>query len=374
MSDQVIRSEHDSDGMGGQFMHLHGSVWMAHWRRTSNNEAENNSLEKERLDTQSVPQFNHSQSTESCLPVKNVTTHHEVISETGTSSRNCNFKFKGISQDLVNPCESLEKRCFAVSTLFQHDVGSSSRMVSHGYNNGKSPSRPFFCRQEEINQSNPPVSASKELFRETNHSRSLNSNHERKSNDNMPRSNRQSVFVGKWSEEMQKQSGIRFIPNQICPSDETKSQLLFHNHNSTPRIQNSLHDTASMRICDSFDSLDDSSGGNPNFSQTIHHFLIHNKTDVMYEGGQMFRDSTFSINLKGKLFSEFLGFAPGFEFHGRKGLKLQPLGSSTDSAGKEARGDAKNSGFPLKNVSSETNAMDKDVLPKSHPFGMYMAL
>ncbi|XP_041015706.1 F-box protein At2g16365-like [Juglans microcarpa x Juglans regia] len=91
------------------------------------------------------------------------------------------------------------------------------------------------------------------------------------------------------------------------------------------------------------------------FSQTTHHIMITEKTDV-----------DLSDKLQGKALSEILGLSPDFRFHIQKGVKLQPLESSTESEGKENVIDV-NVPVGLRNESSaETDTMDMDVFQENY--------
>ncbi|XP_044490419.1 F-box protein At2g16365-like isoform X2 [Mangifera indica] len=314
MSDHVIQSNHDGEGMRRESMHLYQSIWMAHWTHTSHKSEtrydkplssyceykeedcdskqhgpeipsgisehtkkfgevfesrtaniihENLKLSsiksgKEILESHFFPKFSLSKK-ESTMPLNNVTTKEGTLTEMGTSSGEFHFQHEGVLGDQeqqVKSHESIAKKSLAVSTSFPHDVGSSSKIVPCGYNSRKSPIYSFICGQEKINQSG-------------------------------------------------------------------------------------------------------TTEGHPKYSQTTHHFLITKKTDVnLSEGGEMFKE---------KLFSKYLSPSSDFGFLGQLDVKIQPLGSTTDSEEKGKMGDIKTSAVSLKNESSaDTDTMDMDVYQKDH--------
>ncbi|KAK7404428.1 hypothetical protein VNO78_05318 [Psophocarpus tetragonolobus] len=130
----------------------------------------------------------------------------------------------------------------------------------------------------------------------------------------------------------------------------------------------SIQDAGSMKIYTSIDSVEESSRGHPKISQTTPHFLRSKKTDVNFsDRGQFFREPMAPpIKLKGNAFNETLDFSPPTSGHALEGLKLEALGSSIKSEGKENVQDFK---YPtcLKNESSaETDTMDIDALHKNN--------
>ncbi|KAJ0009802.1 hypothetical protein Pint_34705 [Pistacia integerrima] len=285
---------------------------------------------------------------------------------------------QGIRSSRVKSPESPAKKSLAVSTSFQHDMGSSSKIVPYRYNSRK-PRIHSLCRQEEINQTSPVV-ASEEHFRNSKfQSCSTSLVHDKKIDDlldfrrsgtsssrqnNMhlllhepsASNNQLPVFVGKKIEKMQNHSGATLFPNWSNPIDATKTGTSFHDFFSVPRIPRSLHDVETMRIC--------TTEGHPKFSETTHHFLITKKTDVnSSKGSEMFKE---------KMFGKFLSLSPDFGFSGQQGVKLQHLGSTTDSEEKKNIGDIKTSAVCLKNESSaDTDTMDMDVFQKNHFSGFY---
>ncbi|KDO42006.1 hypothetical protein CISIN_1g007124mg [Citrus sinensis] len=421
MSDHVVQSDHDSDGTAKESLHFHQSAWMSHWMHSSckpksqgldmlsrgrlyredrNSQqlgpeippkisksakstrefsesridtvnAMNESLKlvsdkfsKGRSESQSFPKFILSQNRDTVMAPRNVTTGNGVVYEMGTSSGGGHFQHEGIpgnlEQQVKSPAESLHQKSSAVSPSFQHDVGSSSKIVPRRYDSGKSPVHSFIRQQEELNQPSQLVT-SKEHWKNTkfqSYSESL-------------------------VDEKKISNSLDFRRSGTAPSRQNNMPLLLHDpsvsNNQLPvvvgkqceNLQNrhgSLPDVDTMGICTTVDSMGQLSGHPSKFSQMTHHFMITKETGVnLLEGGEMFRDSTFSTNIKGKMLNEFLSLSPGFGFRVQHGVKLQPLESSTDSKGIEDFGDVKTSTVCLQNESpAETDTMDMDVFQKDH--------
>lgn len=457
MSDHVVQSDHDSDGTAKESLHFHQSAWMSHWMHSSckpksqgldmllrgcpyredrNSKqlgpeippkisksakstrefsesridavnAMNESLKlvsdkfsKGRSESQSFPKFILSQNRDTVMAPRNVTTGNGVVYEMGTSSGGGHFQHEGIpgnlEQQVKSPAESLHQKSSAVSPSFQHDVGSSSKIVPRRYDSGKSPVHSFIWQQEELNQPSQLVT-SKEHWKNTkfqSYSESLvdekkisHSLDFRRSGtapsrqNNMPlllhdpsvSNNQLPVVVGKQCENLQNRHGNRSFPNWSSHSESNKLGKLLHDFFSVRRIAGSLPDVDTMGICTTVDSMGQLSGHPSKFSQMTHHFMITKETGVnLLEGGEMFRDSTFSTNIKGKMLNEFLSLSPGFGFRVQHGVKLQPLESSTDGKGIEDFGDVKTSTVCLQNESpAETDTMDMDVFQKDHFSCMY---
>ncbi|XP_044508505.1 uncharacterized protein LOC123227546 isoform X2 [Mangifera indica] len=430
MSDNVIQSNNDDDGMHRSSMHLYQSVWMAHWTqtscksetrddkplsfhcmskkedcdfkqqgseipshiskhaegfevsesRTANIMDENIKLGsmksgKEMSEGLFFPKLSLSDK-ESTIEL-NVTTCQGGVPKMGTSSGECHFQHEGILGDLelqVKSHESPVRKSLAVSKSFKQNAGSSSNFVLYRYNSRKSPIQSIISREEEMNQSSPAVASQEHLrnskfqsystslvhdktannplgFRRSGTSSSRQNNvhlllnEPSASNDQLP------VFIGKQRGKTHNHSGTRLFPNWGNPLDATKMGTSFYDFFSVPRILQSLHDVESMRICNT--------EGHPKLSQTTHHFLITKKTDVdLSEGGETFKE---------KMLSKFLSLSPDFGFHEQQGVKLQSLGSTTDSEEKENIGDNKTSAVCLKNESlADTDTMDMDVFRKNH--------
>uniref|UniRef100_A0A5B7C296 F-box protein n=1 Tax=Davidia involucrata TaxID=16924 RepID=A0A5B7C296_DAVIN len=317
--------------------------------------------------------------------------------ETETSSRVCHFQPEGIShnlEDQVNSHKFIGASNLAVARPSQDDfTGSTPHIVPYRFNRGKTPVSSFMHRQEEMNQLSSNL-ASKEHFSNTNltilghehcnyHSHSAFLLCEKmvdksgKSGNSFLRQNNASlslhdpsssnnhlpVFVGDQCQKMQNYSGIEFFPSRSSPVEASKSEKLYHGCYSVQRMPHSVHGMETMRICTTVDGLPE---GPPKFSQTTHSFLI-TKTDVNESNeNQTLRESRVSTNLKRNSLGELLSLSPLFG-QGQRGVKLQPLGSSTDSEEKDNVVDVKTSEVHCKNESStETDTMDMDAFKEEN--------
>ncbi|XVF67740.1 hypothetical protein PTKIN_Ptkin10aG0146300 [Pterospermum kingtungense] len=309
------------------------------------------------------------------------------------SSRECKFQPGGISQapeKLGKSQEFCVDNNLAVSASIQDDVRSSSKIVSYVRNSGVAPVQSFACQHENIAQSSPVVASKEHIMDAKFCSYSTFWVHEKKAdslfksrelgtsssrqNDEPLLFHDQSTnicqvrpFLNKPSQKVENNSSIRLLPS-LGFSEAMKSGKAYDEHSSLPRIPCTVNDVKAMRICTTIDSVEELPRGPSKFSQTTHQFFITRKTGVnLAEGGQVFRDTIVSPKLKGNMFNEFLSLSPSLSFHGRQGVKLQSIGSSTDSEGKDKVGDVRTSTFCLKNESSvETDAMELDAFQKSH--------
>ncbi|KAK6121446.1 hypothetical protein DH2020_044806 [Rehmannia glutinosa] len=114
-----------------------------------------------------------------------------------------------------------------------------------------------------------------------------------------------------------------------------------------------------MRICTTVDSLEAKAGGCPKFSQTTHSLLITKKTDVLSRENDIIR-TTRLITKMNENTSGNITLSPFFG-QGNRGVKLQPLSSSSNSEGKRNVGNVEASKVSIKNESSaETDTMDME--------------
>ncbi|XP_017970832.1 PREDICTED: uncharacterized protein LOC18607756 [Theobroma cacao] len=373
---------------------------------------------KEVLDGQPPPMFNISGNRESAMASKNnagTSSKGEVVKyqidlnncynsitmgrsewahpEMEFPSRERKFQPEGISrvpEQLVKSHEFLEKNNLAVSSSFQDDIGSSSKIVPYVMNSGVAPMQSVTCQHENIDQVSPVV-ASKEHFTDGKfcsystfwvhekkadtlfESRKLGSSLSRQRdaplllNDQLTNDSQLCSFLNKQSQKVENNSSNRLLPSLGYP-EVAKSGKAYDENFLLPKVPRSVHDVKTMRICTTIDSVEELPRGPSKFSQTTHKFFITKKTGVnINEGGQVFKDSIVSPKLKGNMFSEFLSLSPSSGFHGQQGVKLQPLGSSSDSEEKDNVGDVGTSTVCLKHESSvETDAMELDVFQKSH--------
>ncbi|CAL0334160.1 unnamed protein product [Lupinus luteus] len=122
-----------------------------------------------------------------------------------------------------------------------------------------------------------------------------------------------------------------------------------------------------MKIFTSIDSLEESSRDHPKISQTPRHFLMSKRAGANLSAqGQFFRESIAPTKFKGNAFNEMEHSSPSTSDHDLEGMKLETLGSSKKSEGKENIQDFI-SPTSLKNESSvETDTMDIYALHRNH--------
>ncbi|KAF8406458.1 hypothetical protein HHK36_008545 [Tetracentron sinense] len=323
-----------------------------------------------------------------------------VPSEIEFPSRESHFQPEGISQSSekwVKPHKFLEKNSLPVLRSFQDDLkGSTSNVMPYGLKTGGTPVQSFTCRDKETDQSSSGIAAFKEHSTNTNythlgheqcnyHSHSTFVVCEKKIDNQLnarkcgtsylgrndgpfllhdpSTSNYQyPIFVGEHQQKTRKLSAIRFLPSDTSPPGVIGSGEFSHGCNSLQRMS-SVHDVVeTMRICTSVDSVAGVPGGHPKFSETTHHLLFTKKTDVnLTKGGQMIRESTISTEFKRNALGKLFSLPPDIGFHGKRRAKLQPLGNSTDSEGKESVDGVKKCEPGLKNESpadSDTLGID----------------
>lgn len=230
-------------------------------------------------------------------------------------------------------------------------LGSTSRVLPSQFNRVRTPTESLVHREDYVDQpsSNTFIDQKK-----------MNSNaalliHSPSTSDNRPR-----VLVGEHIPKM---------PNQIRPPDIR----LYNGSHEPPGIPSSVHDVKTMRIYTNIDSVKEFIGGPSKFSQTTHHFLFTQKTDVnLSDGGQIFRESTIATKIEGNPMSELLSLSPDFGLNIKHGVKLQTLDICKDSEGKDRIENDHTSGIDLKNESSDkTDTMDMDTLREKHLSGTY---
>lgn len=167
-----------------------------------------------------------------------------------------------------------------------------------------------------------------------------------------------------WLQKMQNCSGISPHLNPNIASQKNESKISHYDDYSPPKLPNRVHDMETMRICTTVDSVEASVGGRPRFSQTTHSLFIRKNVDAdVSKEYDVFRSPSDVYNL------------PSFFGQANRGVKLQPLSSSSNS---EGQGNVRDIGIGtskavLKNESSaETDTMDMDYLKGERPTsGMY---
>ncbi|GAB2218979.1 hypothetical protein Drorol1_Dr00006604 [Drosera rotundifolia] len=106
--------------------------------------------------------------------------------------------------------------------------------------------------------------------------------------------------------------------------------LVFREHQKIPSSVSNVH---TMMISTTFDSVQNSHGDPPRFSQTTHHFFFTHKTNVNLSNEQQFIESTTPTQQEGFGFSKYSSLPPRHDSNRRGGFKIQPLWNSSD--GKE---------------------------------------
>lgn len=167
-----------------------------------------------------------------------------------------------------------------------------------------------------------------------------------------------------WLQKRQNCSGISPHLNLNIASQKNESKISHYDDYSPPKLANRVHDMETMRICTTVDSVEASVGGRPRFSQTTHSLFITKNVDAdVSKEYDVFRSPSDVYNL------------PSFFGQANRGVKLQPLSSSSNS---EGQGNVRDIGIGtskavLKNESSaETDTMDMDYLKEERPTsGMY---
>ncbi|GLT42806.1 hypothetical protein SLA2020_167880 [Shorea laevis] len=272
-------------------------------------------------------------------------------------------------EQLVKSHDFLEKDNLPVST-HQLDVGSSSKIAPHKFENGEAQMQSFMCQQEKNDQSSP-FAASKEHVTDAKFcSYSTFWIHEKRTdtmmelrkfgtslsrlNDSSPWLHETSTshsqlpaFLNKQNQKGEDDCSIRLLPSRGSHPEVMESVKGCHEYHSMPRIPCSVRDVDTMRICTTIDSMEE------------------------LPRGQVFRDSKLSSQLKRKMYGDFLSLSPSSSFQGQQEMNLQPLWSSTDGEGRENVGNVKTSSVCLKNESSaETDSMELDFFQKSNLSGV----
>ncbi|PSS29442.1 F-box protein [Actinidia chinensis var. chinensis] len=314
---------------------------------------------------------------------------------TETSSSEC--QSRGVSQNpenLVTNTKVVGDGSLALAGPSQDNFTGPTQMVPYKVKSGKSPVlSSFMGRQEEFKQLNSLL-ASKEHLSSTNFT-IFGQKH-----DNYPghsallvcekKLDKQSTavkcgtsflrqgnasqllkdpFAGihhlpilgeECSQKMQSCSDTGFIPSCSNTPEAMKSERLYRGCYSMQRIPGSVHDTETMRICTT-NSVEGLARGSGVFSQTTRSLLFMTQTDInLSKENQTSEESKLSTKRKRNMFAELLSLSPPLAQNQQR-LKLQPLGNSTESKGKDNVEGGEPSEFCVKNESSaETDALDMD--------------
>ncbi|XP_034927589.1 uncharacterized protein [Populus alba] len=238
----------------------------------------------------------------------------------------------------------LERSSRVVSTPIQDDfVRSTAVTVPCEFEGRRAPIQSFFYGLDHINE---PGCAS------LVHKKKMNKNDGLLFCDPSTSNNQLRDFFGKSFQTVPNHSDFELFSSQISPRDNIKLENFYHGSYALPSLP-SVHDVETMRMRATIDSREEFSRDPPKFTQTTHRFFITKKNDVnLPDGAQMFRESATSTEFKGKMVTELLALSPDFGFHVKQGEQMQPLGSSTESEGKENNGNVKASAVVEENDSS----------------------
>ncbi|PSS02610.1 F-box protein [Actinidia chinensis var. chinensis] len=164
------------------------------------------------------------------------------------------------------------------------------------------------------------------------------------------------MLGGECSQKMQSCSDTGVVTSCSNSPEATKSERLYRGCYSMQRIPGSVHDMKGL------------ARGLGVFSQTTCSLLFMTKTDVnLSKENQTFEESKLSVKRKRNMFAEeLLSLSPPLGQNQQR-LKLQPLGSSTESEGKDNVEGVETSEICLKNESSaETDALDMDAFKEQN--------
>lgn len=293
---------------------------------------------------------------------------------------------------LMKSPDAIENKKVTVSASVWNDfIKSPSDMVPYAYNKGKTSMPSFTCGQREIYQSSNNI-ASREHFTSTNyHSYSSLSIREKKisgliepqtyclsrltqsgpahvPHDCSASHNGGLDFVNNHRWKMQHDTGTAKFSSQTDPLESTKAENFYHGSSLVLQLPSSIHDVKTMKINNTIDSGEESSRGRPKISQTTHHLLMSEGTDVnLSDRGQFSRESVIPTKLKGNTFREISDFSlPDFSLpigeNAPECATLEVLGSSMNKGGKETVQDLKTTSSLKNESSAETDTMDINAL------------
>ncbi|KAE9593337.1 hypothetical protein Lal_00028756 [Lupinus albus] len=276
----------------------------------------------------------HLPSTSSHAPLRTATLVRENLSSsTGIST----------APLLMKSPYSVEQNNLVSTSLWNGFLKSASDKVPNGNDKGKTSVSPSICGQHKMYQSSYKLASQEHFTRTKYHSYSLLIRKKKKSSLlDPPRFSFPRWFQG---------GDTHLQLDPIAGSGDGYS---------TDNVE-------TMKIYTSIDSVEESSRDHPKISQTTRHFLMSKKTDANFSGrGQFFRESIAPTKFKGNAFNEMEHSSPSMSDHDLEGVKLEALGSSKKSEGKENIQEF-NSPSSLKNESSaETDTMDIYALHRNH--------
>ncbi|XP_027354342.1 F-box protein At2g16365 [Abrus precatorius] len=286
---------------------------------------------------------------------------------------------------MKSPWDVEQKKLDVSTSLWNDFVKSASEIVPNGHDKGKTV-MPHFPREPcEIYQSSYNLASQERftstkyhsysslLIREKNMSNLLDPQRSSFSRwmeagiahlppDRLPGIDERLYLVRGQHHEIENYACNPNITNQTASLESTKPQNFNGVSSVVAQVPCSVHDVETMKIY----NTEESSRGRPKISQTTHHFLVSKKTDVnLSDRGQFSRESIVPTKNIGNAFNEILDFSPSASDRAPEGLRLEAVGNSIKSEGKENVQDFK-CPTNLKNESSaETDTMDIDALHKN---------
>lgn len=305
-------------------------------------------------------------------------TRSQIPSVISALNRGCNSLGEGTSKNPLDWVKThsptMDRSLTALKPSKETFVGSSTNLQpcydleKHEFGNGKAVKSPLVMRPSSSSNNHLPNTNIRMLVKEhwDKHNESTDFICERKMDRDLNKSllldapstsDHHLQLAGPDSfREMQKSSGIPLLPSQFIASEKTESKKSHYNFYSLQKLPNCVvNDTETMRICTTVDSVEATPGGFPRFSKTTHSLLITKKTDANLSK-KVFRTTQFITDVNGNMPRDVHSLWP-FSAKGNRGVKLQPLSSSSNSEEKVNVEDAKT----LRNESSaDTDTMDVD--------------
>ncbi|KAL2537676.1 uncharacterized protein Fot_19067 [Forsythia ovata] len=406
MSDRVLQSYNDTEGKSRQSMQSCQSVWMAHWTRARcNTTAEPHNLITNLFGVEEIHPDSKKHHSVTGLEIASDISRsaNQSLRMSSNNMRNersgCKFfaldgpcRNRGSSFASQHPPEADDMQSLRPQIGYNF-AGSTLHIEPYKVDNEK---RGFENKQKAVSLfSDRSVLVSNKLLPNANlrileqqhcnnniHSGFLLSEREmdgqsdsgkfisaslRKSNTSLlldvpsTSDNHLSAFGKEWFQKMQNHSGIKLFPSKCSAPDNPEFKKSPNCHYSSQRFPYCVRDIETTRICTAVDSVDGVSGDCPRYSRTTHSLLIKKKNDVdMSKERERFRKSGVFIESNRNTSSDLHSVYP-FVSQGQTRLKLQSLGSSTDSEEKGDLEDVNASEIVIKHdLSAETDTMAMD--------------
>ncbi|CAI9781944.1 unnamed protein product [Fraxinus pennsylvanica] len=384
MSDHVLQLYNDPEGKSRQSMQSYQSLWMAHWTRTSfNATAEPDDRISNHFGIQEIHQDSEHHNSTTGLEIASdisrsanqslrVSSNHTRNERSGSKylalegpSRNGGSSFStqhAVEADDMQSLRPLISYNFGGST--SHFVPSRFDQEKHGFDNRQKPVSSFLDRSVLV--SNKLLPNANLNILEQQHCTSDFFLSERKMDSQLDSEkftsaclrkcntsllldapstsdNHLSAFGKNWFHKMQNHSGIRLLKNN-CSASEKGLQRFPYN----------VQDVETTRICTAVNSID-------GVSQTTHSLLTAKRNNVnTFKEHEFFRKTRVFTESNRNISSDLHTVYP-FVSQSQRRLKLQSLGSSPDSEGKENLEDVNASKAVIMHDSSaETDTMDMD--------------